>query len=247
MSSSLGLRSSVSSRSDGVNASIASTCCRHACVDRPIIATDVREPSATPTIRIQTPHVAGRAGRVRRSRHCDGWCRCNDSCAHRRSLATAGDRLIALDSRRASLDDARVALGETEELVAARAVAAERLDACSARPQSRRKTSSCEADDLKAKIAPHEAEALQRRDQEPEGTRPISRRTSISSSVTSRPIEDRDLEALAALEAAQSETRVPPQAELRRWKAAWREEQAELTARIDGLAAEIAELEAERA
>jgi predicted nucleic acid-binding Zn-ribbon protein len=149
----------------------------------------------------------------------------------------------ALDARNGSLDDARSRLGESDELIATRARDEELRDALR-RAQSAQKDIETEADDLKAKIAPQEAKLYSGAIKNPKELKDLqddieSLKRHLSS------VEDRDLEALSVVEAAEGESRAAA-AELATLEAAWREEQAELTQKVAELTEEIAAYEQER-
>ena len=117
-------------------------------------------------------------------------------------------------------------LGETEELIAARA-RAEELREELRRAQSAQKDVELEADDLKAKIAPQETKLYSGAIKNPKELKDLQADIDQLKRHLSA-VEDRDLEALSAVEAAESEARAAA-AELAAMEAAWREEQAELT------------------
>ena len=143
----------------------------------------------------------------------------------------------ALDSRRGSLDDAQVRLGETEELLAARARVDE-LRAVLRAAEATQKDVELEADALKAKIAPQETKLYGGSIKNPKELGDLQADIDQLKRHLSA-VEDRDLEALTAVEAAEHELR-GAEAELTALEAAWGEEQAELTERIARLTVEIA-------
>ncbi len=149
----------------------------------------------------------------------------------------------ALDARRGSLDDAESRLGETEELIAVRARAEELREELRG-AQAAQKDIEIEADDLKAKIAPQEAKLYSGAIKNPKELKDLQADIDQLKRHLST-VEDRDLEALSAVEAAEAESRAA-EAELAVMEAAWREEQAELTARGGQLREEIAAYELER-
>jgi predicted nucleic acid-binding Zn-ribbon protein len=150
----------------------------------------------------------------------------------------------ALDTRRASLDDARSRIGESEELVALRARVDE-LRAGSRRAHAAQKDVELEADDLKSKIAPAEEKLYSGSIRNPRELSDLQADIAQLKQHLSA-VEDRDLEALSALEQADSELR-DATAELEAQETAWREEQAELAGRVDRLTGEIAIHERQRA
>lgn len=149
----------------------------------------------------------------------------------------------ALDSRRGSRDDAEARLGESEELVAARA-RAEELAATLRLEQAAQKDIELEADDLKSKIAPAETKLYSGAIKNPKELADLQADIDQLKRHLSA-VEDRDLEALTALEAAENEHRAAAAA-LAAIESAWSEEQTALTERITTLASEIEEYEAER-
>ncbi len=149
----------------------------------------------------------------------------------------------ALDSRRASLADAEVRLGESEELIAARAHE-EALAAALRQARAAQKDIELEADDLKSKIAPAETKLYSGAIKSPKELADLQADIDQMKRHLSA-VEDRDLEALTALEAAEGEHRVTA-AELAALDAAWSDEQAGLKERIETLTTEIAEYDTER-
>jgi len=149
----------------------------------------------------------------------------------------------ALDARRASLDDARARLGENEELIALRAHVAE-LDAAVHRARAAQKDIELEADDLKSKIAPNEEKLYSGAIRNPRELSDLQADIAQLKQHLSL-VEDRDLEALAAVEAAEAELRAAS-ADLEALDAGWRSEQQELTDRAERLTGEIAIIERQR-
>jgi len=150
----------------------------------------------------------------------------------------------ALDARRASLEDAEARRGERDDLIAARA-RDEELRAVLQRARTAQKAIETEADDLKAKIAPHETKLYSGAIKNPKELTDLQAdidqlKRHLSS------IEDRDLEALSALETAEAGARAAV-ADLEALRTAWEEEQAELTVRTAELREEISAYEEERA
>jgi len=144
----------------------------------------------------------------------------------------------ALDSRRGSLDDAQSRLGESEELLAVRARADE-LRAALRAAEAAQKDVELEADALKAKIAPQETKLYAGSIKNPKELADLQADIDQLKRHLSG-IEDRDLEALAAVESAEQELRAA-EAELGAIEAAWRDEQSELTERVERLTREIEE------
>jgi predicted nucleic acid-binding Zn-ribbon protein len=149
----------------------------------------------------------------------------------------------ALDTRRASLEDARARIGETEEIVALRA-RIEELTAASRSAHAAQKDVELEADDLKSKIAPAEEKLYGGTIRNPRELSDLQADIAQLKQHLST-VEDRDLAALTASEQADNELRTAT-AELEALEAAWREEQAELTDRIELLTGEVAILERQR-
>lgn len=150
----------------------------------------------------------------------------------------------ALDSRRATIDDARARLGESEEIEAAR------IDLFGKTRVHRGAESSqndleLQADDVKGKIAPAEEKLYSGKIKNPKELSDLQHDIDQHKRQLSA-IEDQDIEALSAVESAEREMHAAME-HLETLDAAWREEQAELTERIERLAAEVAEYEAERA
>jgi predicted nucleic acid-binding Zn-ribbon protein len=149
----------------------------------------------------------------------------------------------ALDTRRASLDDARARLGESEEIVELRA-RVEEMRTSLHNAQSAQKDVELEAEDLKAKIAPAEEKLYGGSIRNPRELSDLQAdiaqlKTHLSA------VEDRALEALSATESAETALR-EASGELDAMEAAWRDEQAELTERVDRLSAEISVYERQR-
>jgi hypothetical protein len=151
---------------------------------------------------------------------------------------------VALDSRRASRDDAEARLGESEDLVAARE-RAEELAAALRGAQGAQKDIELEADGLKAKIGPAEAKLYSGAIKNPKELADLQADIDQLKRHLSA-VEDRDLDALTQLESAEGAHRAAA-AEMAALDAAWTAEQAELAERIKTLIVEIAEYEAERA
>ncbi|MBI5285155.1 MAG: hypothetical protein HY874_08695 [Chloroflexi bacterium] len=143
----------------------------------------------------------------------------------------------ALDSRRGSLDDAQARLGETEELLGERARVAE-LRAVLRSAEAAQKDVELEADALKAKIAPQETKLYGGSIKNPKELGDLQADIDQLKRHLST-VEDRDLEALTAVEAAEQELRAA-EAELAALDAAWSKEQAELTERVARLIVEVA-------
>jgi predicted nucleic acid-binding Zn-ribbon protein len=149
----------------------------------------------------------------------------------------------ALDTRRASLEDAEARLGGSEELDDARATLATRQAELRV-AESAQKDIDLQAEDLRGKIGPAEQKLYSGAIKNPKeladlqaDIEQLKRQLSAA--------EDRDLEALSAVEAAQAAMREAQDA-VDRIETAWREEQSELGSRAEQLRADIAEYEAQR-
>ena len=150
---------------------------------------------------------------------------------------------LALDSRRASVADAQDRIGETEELIAARAAVDDARGALRAAEGSQ-KDVELEADGLRAKIAPAEEKLYDGSIKNPKELSDLQADIDQLKRHLSA-LEDRDLEALTALEAAQA-AHTQAEAELASIEQDWSAEQAELRERIERVGAEITSYEAER-
>lgn len=150
----------------------------------------------------------------------------------------------ALDARRASLEDAESRRGESEEVVALRA-RDEELRAALHRAQAAQKDIEVEADDLKAKIAPQETKLYSGAIKNPKELADLQADIDQLKRHLSA-VEDRDLDALSAVEGAEAEARASA-AELAALESAWQEEQGELTVRVARLGEEITAYELQRA
>ncbi len=150
----------------------------------------------------------------------------------------------ALDSRRATIDDARSRLGEPEEIDATRIDLAEKTRVYR-EAESSQKDLELQADDVKSKIAPAEEKLYSGKIKNPKELGDLQLDIDQHKRQLSA-IEDQDIEALSAVEAAEREMHTAAE-HLETLEAAWREERAELTERIERLTAEVAEYEAERA
>lgn len=150
---------------------------------------------------------------------------------------------IALDSRRASLDDAQARLGESEDVVKVRARHDELL-AVQRQAESAQRDIDIEANDLRAKITPQETKLYSGTIKNPKELGDLQADIDqLKRHLAS--IEDRDLEALGAVETAERETGVAA-SERAATEAAWTEEQSELSERVARLTVEIDEYGATR-
>lgn len=149
----------------------------------------------------------------------------------------------ALDARRASLEDAQSRLGETDAPIALRA----RVDALRGAHRaaaSTQKDIDLEAEQLKSKIAPAEKKLYSGAIKNPKELADLQ--ADIDSMKRHlAAIEDRDLEALATLETAETELRSAT-SELEDLEAAWQKEQADLRDRVARLSGEISVYEQQR-
>ncbi|HEY7801236.1 MAG TPA: C4-type zinc ribbon domain-containing protein [Dehalococcoidia bacterium] len=150
---------------------------------------------------------------------------------------------VALDARRASLEDAQARLGETEDLLAVRARADETAAALTSARSLQREVER-EADDIRAKIGPMETKLYSGSVRQPKELADIQADIDQLKRQLSA-AEDRDLEALSSVESAESDARVAA-AERDAQDAAWNEEQSALHERIEELRGEIAESEEQR-
>ncbi|MDP9236835.1 MAG: C4-type zinc ribbon domain-containing protein [Chloroflexota bacterium] len=150
---------------------------------------------------------------------------------------------IALDSRRASLEDAHARISDSEELIAARA-RYDGLLTAQRQAESAQRSIETEAADLRAKITPQETKLYSGAIKSPKELGDLQADIDQLKRHLSA-VEDRDLEALAAAEAAGNEARTAG-AEHEAIDAAWREEQAELAARVERLTSEIAVYDEQR-
>jgi uncharacterized protein len=149
----------------------------------------------------------------------------------------------AIDARRATMDDARSRLGESEELESARAESVERTTAHRAAAGAQ-KDLDLQAEDLKSRIGPAEQKLYSGAIKNPKELTDLQQDIDQLKRQLAT-IEDRDIEAMSALESAESELRAA-QARAEALDAAWRQEQAELAEKIEHLSAEVADYESER-
>jgi len=151
---------------------------------------------------------------------------------------------LALDSRRATLADATERIGETEELIASRARSEEAHSALRAAEAAQRDI-ELEADGLRAKIAPAQEKLYSGAIKNPKELSDLQADIDQLKRHLSA-VEDRDIEALSAVEAAQAEAN-NADAEQAAIEQAWSAEQAELRDRIERATVEIAQHERDRA
>jgi predicted nucleic acid-binding Zn-ribbon protein len=150
---------------------------------------------------------------------------------------------VALDARRASLEDAEGQLGETEDLLAARGRAEEAAGAARAARSAQRDLEQ-QADALRAKIGPLETKLYGGSVRNPKELADLQADIDQLKRQLST-IEDRDLEALTLLEECDAEARAT-RAEAESLEAAWAEEQLELRSKASRLREEIASEDARR-
>lgn len=149
----------------------------------------------------------------------------------------------ALDTRRASLEDAEARIGPSEEVAALQAT----LDGRRTTLQEARSTQrdlELQADEQKAKIAPAEEKLYSGAIKNPRELSDLQADIAQLKQQLST-LEDRVLEAIAVVETAESEERAAA-AELAALEQAWREEQEDLAARAARLRAEIAGYDEQR-
>ncbi|HZP57523.1 MAG TPA: C4-type zinc ribbon domain-containing protein [Dehalococcoidia bacterium] len=150
---------------------------------------------------------------------------------------------VALDARRASLEDAEARLGETDELREARDRARTAEEALQ-RARSAQKDIDLEAEELRARIKDLDAKLYSGSIRQPKELADLqadveSLRRQLAT------IEDRDLDAMSSVEAAEREA-AAARDDAARIEAAWRAEQQELQDRAARLRVEIAEYDARR-
>ena len=150
----------------------------------------------------------------------------------------------ALDVRRATLDDARARIGESDELLAAQAQLTEHQAALTAARSAQRQL-EVEADDLRAKIGPVEQKLYGGSVRNPKELQDLQADVDQLKRHLSS-IEDQDIAALAAVEEAER-VAVTQQSVVATLESEWRAEQAELKESVQQLDVEIAELEGRRA
>jgi uncharacterized protein len=150
---------------------------------------------------------------------------------------------IALDTRRASIEDARARLGETDELREARQRVAD-LTAALRKTEADQKDIALQAEELREKIKPLEEKLYSGSIRQPKELADLQADIDQVKRQFST-VEDRELEALSSVEAAE-EALSGATADLDAIEKAWREEQAELTQRVESQTAEVAEYERQR-
>src|SRR5262245_28308617 len=149
----------------------------------------------------------------------------------------------SIDSRRATIDDAQARLGDAAELDAERGEAMERSAAQRAAAAEQRDV-DLQASDLRSKIAPAEEKLYSGAIKNPKELTDLQQDIDQLKRQLAA-AEDRDIEAMAALESADKELQIA-QARVETLDAAWRDEQATLSANIDRLSTEVGTYEAER-
>ncbi len=151
---------------------------------------------------------------------------------------------MALDTRRVALADAESRIGESEDLLALR-VRVDELRTTLHGASGTQKDVELEADALKAKITPVEEKLYSGAIKNPRELSDLQADVDQLKQQLST-VEDRDLTALAALEAAQSEF-TTAETELAAKEKAWQTKQRELRRQVGTLSAEIAADDAVRA
>jgi hypothetical protein len=149
----------------------------------------------------------------------------------------------AIDGRRGALDDARASLGEPEELAVRRSVQEETARALS-EARSSQKDLELEADDLRAKIAAADTKLYGGSVRNPKELSDLQADVESLKRHLSE-LEDRDLEAIAATEAAETAASEAAGA-LVTLQGQWDETQVELRERIERLTIELAALDEQR-
>lgn len=150
---------------------------------------------------------------------------------------------IALDTTRASVEDARARLGETDELLEARRRVAD-LTAALRKTETEQKDIALQAEDLREKIKPLEEKLYSGTIRQPKELADLQADIDQLKRQFST-VEDRELEALSAVEAAE-EALSGASADLDAIEKACREEQAELSERVERQSAEVSEYERRR-
>jgi predicted nucleic acid-binding Zn-ribbon protein len=149
----------------------------------------------------------------------------------------------ALDTRRASLEDAEARIGSSEEVAAAQATLDERRGTLREARDAQRDLET-QAEDQKGKIAPAEEKLYSGAIKNPRELSDLQADIAQLKQQLST-LEDRVLEAIAAVEAAEGDERTAA-AELAALDQAWREEQEDLAERVSRLRAEIAGYDEQR-
>lgn len=149
----------------------------------------------------------------------------------------------ALDTRRASLDDARSRIGESEELIALQATLVEKREVLRG-AQSTQHDLEIAANDLKTKITPAEEKLYSGSVRNPKELQDLQADVDQMKRHLSS-IEDQDLAALTAVEDAERDA-AGVDAAVQALDAAWREEQKELQESVARLSEEVSRLEVER-
>ena len=149
----------------------------------------------------------------------------------------------ALDTRGATLDDARMRIGESDEIAALRARVAE-LQAAARDARAVQRDLELQADELRAKITPAEQKLYGGAVRNPKELQDLQADVDQMKRHLSS-LEDQDLAALTAFEQADADAK-SAQAELTALESAWQQEQHGLRATVARLEAEVATLEADR-
>ena len=150
----------------------------------------------------------------------------------------------ALDSRRATIEDAQSRIGESDDVAAARTAFEEGVRAHRA-AEAAQKDIDLQAEDLRGKIAAAEQRLYSGAIKNPKELKDLQDDIDQLKRQLSA-TEDRDIEAMSGLEAAEREMRATRE-RADALEREWRDEQAELTERIERLSGEVAAYDRERA
>lgn len=161
-----------------------------------------------------------------------------------KDLVRLQDVDLAIDKLRAAVEDAESRLGESEELVSARA-RVEELTAALSAARSAQKDVDLEAETMRGKITPQEEKLYGGTIKNPKELSDIQADVDQMKRHLSA-IEDRDLEAIAAVESVQAELDAATAA-LGDIETAWTATQAQLRETISSARGELGTLEPERA
>ena len=150
----------------------------------------------------------------------------------------------ALDAARGSLEAAREEMRPSDDVAATQAALDEQMQRLR-NAEATYRDLELQAEDLKSKVTPAEQKLYGGTVKNPKELQDLQKDIDQLKRQLSA-VEDRDLEAMGELEAAQKSTETL-RIELASLERTWNEEQAELRRREGNLAAEIERLEAERA
>jgi predicted nucleic acid-binding Zn-ribbon protein len=149
----------------------------------------------------------------------------------------------ALDARRASLDDARERIGESDEIAELQQAVESKRGAHRA-AEAEQRDIELHADEVRGKISEAEQRLYSGNVRNPKELQGLQEDVAQLKRQLSS-LEDRGIAALTALETAEQELRAAEH-ELATRETAWRDEQSELQTRVERLAAEIADYEQRR-